>query len=122
MLCDAKEIALGVGHRCPLHVWVLVQHMPARGRAELLQASDLDSSLPPRDGQVKVHHLTISPATGGGLEEHGETTRLGRRQVNGTPGRFLTAPDDSCPESRERLWIGGPTIDGSERDLGDWHA
>jgi hypothetical protein len=83
MLCDAKEIALGVGHRCPLHVWVLVQHMPARGRAELLQASDLDSSLPPRDGQVKVHHLTISPATGGGAgrtwRDHPAGSEAGKR-------------------------------------------
>jgi len=122
MLREAEEIALRVSHRRPLHVGVLVQHMPARGRAEVLQASDLDLSVPPRDCQVKVHGLTFRPGTGEGLEEHGETTRLGRRQIDGAPSGFLAAPGDGCPEPRECFWIVGLTVDCAESDLGNWHA
>jgi len=78
--------------------------------------------VPPRDCQVKVHRLTVRPGTGEGLEEHGETTRVGRRQIHGAPSGFLAAPGDSCPEPRECLWIGGLTVDCAESDLGNWHA
>ena len=117
VLCDAEEIALGIGQCGPFHPRVVVQHLPLEGCTQRGESFNFVCPRSPRHGEVEMLCLLFGTCIAPRREEHRESAGLTVRHVREIGRRSLdNAAQHFGPESSQRGRVIRIDVDCSEGD------